>query len=78
VWIKRSNFNLLGFVFIRRWEKSINPIILNTNHRQNPIASTQNFPFAADAKNAMSMKGDINDSRRIAVTKTMFFKFAKK
>ena len=36
---KRSNFNLLDFVFIRQWKKSKNSIILNKNHRQNPLAS---------------------------------------
>ena len=37
---KRSNFNLLAFVFIARGKNFINSIILNTNRRQSPLAST--------------------------------------
>jgi hypothetical protein len=37
---KRSNFNLLAFVFIARGKNFINSIILNTNRHQNSLAST--------------------------------------
>ena len=38
---KRSNFNHLDFVFIRRCKTSINSIFLNTSHCQNLLASTE-------------------------------------
>ena len=48
---KRCNFSLLARFYIGRWKKSKSKIILNINHRQNPLASTHFmslYPFSVE------------------------------